>query len=159
MYRESRKNFKFSQEQITLLKIVVETIYKIESNNLLEIILYGSYSKGTNKPHSAIDIMVVLKKSDKRIMNRNTEIFKKLHEVSEYILEQIDLVVYTKDEILDLISKRESFMISAMEESVLIFSNLRPKEELIELIMLSEELSDLPRSEFTVGLPHLDCDY
>lgn len=154
MYKPSQKNIELSQKVIKRLKEAIDFIKKLYSDNLREIVLFGSYAKGTNKPFSSLDLLIILYQCKDRFINRKTNLEKALnsHDIKNFPL--IDALIYTEDEILDLIDQKESFIVSALSEGIVIWSN---KKEQIDL----ESQSDLMyhKSRYYKYLPKLDDIY
>lgn len=124
MSSTSKKNIKINEKIIKRLKEVTLLINKIYGkNNLLEICLFGSYAKGTQKKFSSLDILVILKDSQDRFIDRKIKLEQYLNTDNLEYFPLVDALVYTENELLDLINKKESFIISAIKESILLWSN------------------------------------
>ena len=70
-------------------KSTVEKSYGIE-----DIILFGSFARGTNKGDSDIDLLVVVKKPVKKLVKK---LLLEWH-VSQHIDYPVDFISYTKEE-------------------------------------------------------------
>jgi predicted nucleotidyltransferase len=120
MYKSSENHLKLNQRDIERLVEATDIIKAWAGNNLCEIILFGSYARGEQKKYSSIDILVILTQSQERFLQRKTALEKILN--SSGAIPLIDTLVYTKDEIKDLIKKKESFIVSVLEEGCVMFN-------------------------------------
>ncbi|AAK41698.1 nucleotidyltransferase domain-containing protein [Saccharolobus solfataricus] len=66
-------------------KEIVEAFLKVYGDNLVSIVLFGSYARGDQRKDSDIDLLIVLDKIEDRY-----EVFKKFFEVEKIL----DLTVY-----------------------------------------------------------------
>jgi len=90
---------------IERLKKIARQI-KEEHPEIVDIILFGSFSKNVYVPFSDIDIAIIVEKSDKNFIQRQDEFI-------DYFLEmQIDvnLVIYTKEEIANMVVAGNNFV-------------------------------------------------
>lgn len=83
-------------EKITSKTIAINFLNKIKSNNVLSIILYGSSVKGTSKPGSDIDILIILDKHDKileeKILNIAAETSSEVNRtISAFIMNKTEI--------------------------------------------------------------------
>ncbi|CAI1491938.1 Putative nucleotidyltransferase [Thermococcus nautili] len=80
------------EELLEILREVKEKLIKILGDDLVEVILFGSYARGEAKEDSDVDVLVVVKRK------LTLEEHDKLSEVTEeYILEKglvLSLIVY-----------------------------------------------------------------
>jgi len=114
--------FEWEKEIYNELSIIVKEhlILEYSKNNLLSIIIFGSRARGTEKLESDLDIMVLLKKGDKKTRTKFIEgvlvsIFELsgdefLHMTKEYnpLISNIILqgeAIYGKKEFKDIIKK------------------------------------------------------
>jgi predicted nucleotidyltransferase len=147
MYKTSLSGSKFDKRVIKRLEQSVHAIHALYDGNLIEIDVFGSYSKGSSKKYSSIDLLVIIGESEDRFVKRNATLQRLLNEGDQIPL--IDPLVYTQDEMVDLLKKRESFLISAIKESMVIWNGFNE-------ILLSElkDSNALP-SRFMPTAPHL----
>lgn len=153
MYKESKKNFKLSSKNVECIKTAVDELKSYYDSNLIEVNLYGSYAKGKNRRYSSIDLLIIIEKSNERLIKRISSVSRMLNLKKDYIF-QIEPLIYTRDEILELIEKRESFIISAVSESILLYSN----EKNIDLNYLFDNIENIniEPSRFKNILPELE---
>lgn len=124
MHTKSHKNLKISSKQFESLKELINNFYFFYKENLLEVNLFGSFARGTNKKYSSIDLLIIVREHEKRLLRRVAEINRLIFEQEEkgHFLD-IDPLVYTEEEVYDLVGKKESFILSALEESIVIYTN------------------------------------
>ncbi len=118
MYKSSENHIKLNQRDIERLVEAVDIIKAWAKDNLCEIVLFGSYARGEQKKYSSIDILVIMTESQEDFIQRKTALEKILN--SSGAIPLIDTLVYTEDEIKDLIKKKESFIVSVLEEGCVI---------------------------------------
>jgi predicted nucleotidyltransferase len=119
MHKTSGNNPKFDKRVLERLEQSVRSIKAVYKEDLLEICVFGSYSKGKEHRYSSIDILVIIEETKQRFLHRNAELEKILNEDDR--VPQIDPLVYTDEEIIEMIHKRESFVISMVSESIVIW--------------------------------------
>ena len=61
-----------------------------------EIVIFGSFAKGTYAPGSDVDVFILLRRSDKRVRDRIPDFLPGAFPVG------VDIFPYTKDEVLAL---------------------------------------------------------
>ncbi len=120
MHKSSKNHLKLNQRDAERLVEAVDVIKAWAGDNLREIVLFGSYARGEQKKYSSIDILVILTQSRERFIQRKTALEKILNSAGSIPL--IDTLVYTEDEIKDLIKKKESFIVSVLAEGCVIFN-------------------------------------
>ena len=102
--------------KITSSKIAKNFANRIKSKNILSVILYGSSVKGTIKPESDIDVLVVLKEKDKilerKILNAAAEMSSKANKTISAVI--MDVKQMRKE-------KNSAFIKSIMENMVLLY--------------------------------------
>lgn len=152
MRSTSKKNININEKIIKRLKEVILLITKIYGNNLIEICLFGSYAKGTQKKFSSLDILIILKENEDRFIDRKRKLEKSLNTENLEYFPLVDALIYTENELIDLINKKESFIISVIKESILLWS----KEE--KMYKFIDENSKLiyNHSRYLAILPNLD---
>ena len=79
---------------IKKLRTAAEELKKVD-NNVLEVFLFGSLAKGEAVPGSDADIVIVLKKSEKRIIDRITDFVDSFSDINI----GVDIFPYTIEEI------------------------------------------------------------
>jgi predicted nucleotidyltransferase len=120
MHKSITNNNKFNARAATRLEKTVATIHALYGNNLLEISVFGSHAKGTPKAYSSIDLLVIIEESFDRFVTRNATVQRLLNEDDE--IPQVDPLVYTEAELIDLLNKKESFVISVLKETIVIWN-------------------------------------
>lgn len=121
MYPTSENNIKFDERIVKRINQAIHTIKAWAGSNLLEISIFGSYSKQKQNKYSSIDMLVILCKSDERFVKRKAELERLLNE--DDLIPLIDPLVYTEDEIMDLINKNESFIDSVIKEAIVVWND------------------------------------
>ena len=81
---------------IKKLRTAAEELKKVD-NNVLEVFLFGSLAKGEAVPGSDADIVIVLKKSEKRIIDRITDFVDSFSDINI----GVDIFPYTIEEIAE----------------------------------------------------------
>jgi len=77
-----RLNFNKQKELNTTLSKIIEELQTIYGNNLLQVILYGSYARGTHTNESDVDVALMLQETPSRLVTK-----KMIDCVSNYELE------------------------------------------------------------------------
>jgi predicted nucleotidyltransferase len=147
MHTSGTNNFKFDQRSIRRLEDSIKAAKEMFKEDLLEISVFGSYAKGRHKKFSSIDLLVIVAESGERFIRRNAQLNRAINEDTKIPL--AEPLVYTEEELLDLVKKKESFIISALKESVVIWNNLSK----VNLGRITNENSMPSRYKATV--PHL----
>lgn len=119
MHKESTNNIKFDQRIINRIEQSLISIKALYDGRLIEVSLFGSFAKGQQKKYSSIDLLVIIDQSEIRFVKRNAELQNILNENDEVPL--IDPLVYSDEEIMELIHKKESFINSVLKESIVIW--------------------------------------
>lgn len=148
MYQQSHSNLQFDQRTIARLNQSIASIRALYNDHLLEVSLFGSYVKGEQTKFSSVDLLIVVDESNERFVKRNAVVQNLLNESDEIPL--IDPLVYTEEEILDLLRKKESFMISVLKESIVVWNNFNP----IDLSNLTPSI--IMRSRYASSAPQLE---
>jgi predicted nucleotidyltransferase len=79
-------------------------------------VLFGSYAKGTAKPGSDIDLLVVLDmEGDPR------PYLARAKQLVERNFPRVDLILATRDEIEEQPPQRAAFLLSALETGITVF--------------------------------------
>ena len=151
MHKTGKNNFKLDQRAIERLDLALITIRAWAKESLVEVVLFGSYAKGREHEYSSIDLLIVIKSSAQRFIERKIELERLLNEDNE--MPMIDTLVYTEEEILELINKMESFVISVIDEGILLWNGFND----IDLKSLSNE--SLIPSRYKGTLPKLEKIY
>jgi len=121
MYKRSTNNIKFDNRIITRLEQALHSIRALYDGSLIEVCLFGSYAKGHAKHYSSIDLLIILDQSEIRFLKRNVELQRLLNEDDKLPL--VEPLIYTQDEILELLKKKESFIVSVIKESVVLMND------------------------------------
>lgn len=148
MHKPSTNNFKFDKGIVERLDQCITLIKAMYRDRLIEISVFGSYAKSRHKKYSAIDLLVIVKDSDERFIRRNAQLEKLLNE--EDRVPQIEPLVYTCDDIMELIHKKEGFIASALKESIQIW-NTNSK---INIAAIKD--SNIVHSQFSPVAPDLE---
>ena len=90
---------------IKKLRTAAEELKK-RDNNVLEVFLFGSLAKGEAVPGSDADIVIVLKKSEKRIIDRITDFVDSFSDMNI----GVDIFPYTIEEIEEFKEKGNSLI-------------------------------------------------
>jgi predicted nucleotidyltransferase len=149
MQKTSRNNIKLNQRIVERIKQCMSSIHAMYDGNLVEISIFGSFAKGGPSRFSSIDMLIVLKESTERFITRNASIQRLLNE--DDLMPMIDPLVYTEAELLELIKKKESFIISVLKESVVVWNDFEP----IEIEKLTEE-HNVMHSRYQSAIPDLE---
>jgi len=96
----------------TLREISVEIKNKIRS--VLKIYLFGSFARGNYTPDSDLDILVVLEKCDLPFVERR-DLFVDFFKGVPF---DLNIFVYTKDEINEMIAQKNLFIEEVLKEAV-----------------------------------------
>lgn len=98
-------------EIIRKLKLVSRDLLE-KNKNVLCVYLFGSLAKGTYAPGSDADILIVLKKDDRRIMDRIPEFLRFF--LGSFI--STDIFPYTQDELKEMLSNGNPFITAVWEK-------------------------------------------
>lgn len=148
MHKTSTNNIKLNKKDIERLKEAIIKIKEWAGDNLEEVILFGSYARGEQHKFSSIDILIVLNKSYKRFISRKAELERLLNESGAIPL--IDPLIYTENELIDLINKMESFIVSVLKEGIVLWNG----RDQIEIDSLQE--GSLLKSRYSSSLPEIE---
>ncbi len=97
----------FSETHKKFVESLIERIKEVYGDDLLSIVIFGSYARGGNKTTSDIDILIVLERAAKSRRERLKEFVEKvekpLSDLFEKLLEEdiyldVTPVILTKDE-------------------------------------------------------------
>lgn len=94
---------------------VVEQI--VEKFKPQKIILFGSYGRGNPRPESDVDLLVVMKTSDKKI-NQSLEIRRHLD-----VMFGLDLVVYTSKRVKERVDMGDWFLRDVLKEGKVLYES------------------------------------
>lgn len=121
MFKSSSNNLRLNHSIIKRLEESLISIQTLYSDCLIEVSVFGSYSKGTAHKYSSVDILVIVECSDERFVKRNANLQRILNESDE--MPMVDPLVYTEEEIMELIKKKESFIDSMLSETIVVWNN------------------------------------
>lgn len=147
MHKTSTSHPRFDTRVLERLEQSIASIKALYHKKLIEVCVFGSHAKGTSKRFSSLDLLVVVQESDQRFLRRNAQLHKILDEDNP--IPQIDPLVYTHDELIEMIHKKESFILSMLRESILVWS----KDAKVSLSHISNE--HYHRSRYSVAIPEL----
>ena len=116
MHNESNTSLKNNSILIDRLSNIIPNI--VDAFDPSEILIYGSYARGDNTEYSDIDIIIVAETS-LRFQDRSIRAMNIIDQKDGDIA--INPLVYTSDEFKEMLETKESFLVSAMSESVLIW--------------------------------------
>lgn len=151
MHTTSKNNIKLDNRAIERLETALISIKAWGKDTILEVAMYGSYAKGRQHEYSSIDLLIIVKDSSQRFIERKIELERLLNETNEMPL--IDTLVYTEEEIMELINKMESFVISVIDECVVLWNGFNE----IDIKNLTGE--NIIPSRYKGSLPKLDKIY
>jgi predicted nucleotidyltransferase len=149
MHKTSRNNLKLNQRITKRLEQSIASVIALYDGQLIEVSMFGSFANGVARKFSSIDMLVILRSSDDRFLKRNADMQRLMNEDEEGPM--IDPLVYTEAELLELIKKKESFIISILKESIVIWNDL----EKINVTELEDEDNQM-RSRYQSAIPDLD---
>ena len=119
MYRRSKGSDKNHGIVVKRLKEVVTAI--VECFGAEEIILFGSYGRGDYSLERSMDLLVIAK-TDVPFVERIVRVLECIPDDGP----AVEALVYTPEEISKKLNERESFVVSAMYEGVLVWSKQQP---------------------------------
>jgi predicted nucleotidyltransferase len=151
MYQTSQNNIKLSPGEISRLELALTAIKAWAGDKLIEVCLFGSFAKGRQHQFSSLDLLVIVSDSTLRFVDRKVELERLLNQSDE--MPQIDALVYTEDEILELIEKMESFVISVIDEAFVVWNDFN------EFDFENLKHSNVVPSRYKSSLPKLDKIY
>lgn len=107
----------FDSEAQFLINMAKEFVERIDKNQIISVILFGSVIRGEATERSDIDLLIVYDK-DRETVEKNVS------ELSDKFLEK-DIIVspifLSKEEVLDMIKKYNSFVLRIQEEGKVVF--------------------------------------
>jgi len=151
MHKTSKDNIELDQGATRRLEQALQVIKAWGGECLLEVSLFGSYAKGNQHEYSSLDLLIIVCENEQRFIERKIEIERLLNQNDELPL--IDTLVYTEAELLELISKMESFIVSIIEESIVLWNGFNE----IDIHHLTKE--NIVPSRYKGSLPKLDKIY
>jgi predicted nucleotidyltransferase len=116
MHRKGNKGFEYNREIISRLSHIIPEI--VDAFDPDEIILYGSFARGKNIKDTDIDLIIVAD-TPLRFQDRAIRTLEVVSDNDNDI--PINPIVYTPKEFADMLQKKESFLILALKESILIW--------------------------------------
>jgi predicted nucleotidyltransferase len=81
-------------------------LLKLGNNQVTDVYLFGSLAKGKAVPGSDADVMIVLRKSDKRIIDRVTDFMDSFKDVGV----GVDIFPYTEEEVDEFVKNKRFFI-------------------------------------------------
>ena len=118
MHRQGDQNIKYNRIVIERLNAIIPKI--VDAFDPDEIIMYGSYARGDNDIYSDIDLIIVAD-TILRFQDRSLRALSVLEEEEDGNQIAINPIVYTHAELRQMLEKKESFLMSALQESVVIW--------------------------------------
>ncbi len=107
--------FGLNQKEECAVKKFVSTIKQELSNQLIETIIFGSKARGDYSPDSDIDILIVLSKRSKELVD---SLYEKLLDIELEYDSKISLTIFSKAEYLLNLDAHTPFMESLLNEGV-----------------------------------------
>ena len=151
MHTTSKNNIKLDNRAIERLNTALMSIKAWGKDRVVEVALFGSYAKGRQHEYSSVDLLIIVKNSDQRFIERKIELERLLNQEDQ--MPMIDTLIYTEEEILELINKMESFVISVIDECVVLWNGFND----IDITNLTPD-NTIP-SRYKGSLPKLDKIY
>lgn len=148
MHKTGHNYIELSERIIERINQAILSIKAAYGERLLEVCLIGSYAKGEQNKYSSIDLLVIIEDSDVRFIKRKADLERLLNEDDELPL--IDPLVYTEAEVMDLVKKMESFMVSVLNESVVIWNGFN------EIDMQNLKHATIIPSRYKAATPNLE---
>jgi|GEM_PF-380874 len=114
MHKEIDANIKNNSALLQRLNQIIPEI--VDAFDPEEIILYGSYARGENTAYSEIDIIIIAE----TILRFQDRSLRALEIISDDEI-PVNPFVYTPEEFQQMLEKKESYLLSALDESILIW--------------------------------------
>lgn len=118
MHTKGNQNTKYNPILLQRLNEIVPTI--VDAFEPEEIIMYGSYARGDNDIYSDIDLIIVAH-IPLRFQERSLKVLEVIEEDEDKLDLPVNPIVYTPDEFSEMLKNKESFLVLALEESVLLW--------------------------------------
>ncbi len=81
-------------------------LLKLENHEVTDVYLFGSLAQGKAVPGSDADVMIVLRKSDKMIIDRVTDFMDSFKDVGI----GVDIFPYTEEEVNEFVKNKKLFI-------------------------------------------------
>lgn len=81
-------------------------LLKLENHDVTDVYLFGSLAQGKAVPGSDADVMIVLRKSDKMIIDRVTDFMDSFTDVGI----GVDIFPYTEEEVDEFVKNKKLFI-------------------------------------------------
>ena len=91
----------------------------LEASDAQRAIIFGSYARGDADEYSDVDLIIVAD-TDKRFMRRHED-YLGIWDVMDLWMKDIDMLIYTPQELSDMTSSRNPFIERALSEGVVIY--------------------------------------
>lgn len=91
----------------------------LEASDAQRAIVFGSYARGEADEYSDLDLIIVAK-TDKRFLQRHKD-YCHIWDVMNLWLKDVDILIYTPDEISGMIERGNHFISRAVAEGVVIY--------------------------------------
>lgn len=148
MHKPGTDSTKFSKRVIERLEQCLVSLKALYEERLLEVCVFGSHAKGHPRKYSSIDLLIVVSKTNERFLKRTADVERIINEDGE--LPQFEALTYTQDEITDLIHKKESYILSMLKESVVVWNGFNE----INISKITDR-NQIP-SRYSAALPRLE---
>ena len=120
MHTEITKDSHYNRILLERLNDIVPKI--VDAFNPEEIIMYGSYARGDNDIYSDIDLIIIVENINMRFQDRSIKVINIISEEGNDDHDiPINPIVYTVEEFTAMLNNKESFLVSALKESVLLW--------------------------------------
>ena len=109
-----------ARTEIPTLDIIREALTPaLEASDAQKAIVFGSYARGDADEYSDLDIIIVAD-TDKRFLQRHKDYYR-IWDVMDLWRKDVDILIYTPDEIARMIERDNPFISRAVEEGVTIY--------------------------------------
>ena len=88
----------------------------LKKGSVAKAIVFGSYARGEADQHSDLDLIIVAE-SERTFFHRH----KDFPDIYEYWRKGLDMLIYTPDELSDMLDEHRAFIEQALEEGVVIY--------------------------------------
>ena len=95
----------------------------LEASDAQRAIVFGSYARGDADEYSDLDLMIVAE-TDKRFLQRHED-YIRIWDVMDLWRKDIDMLIYTPDDISGMIERDNPFISRAVADGVVIYERER----------------------------------
>jgi len=109
-----------ARTEIPALDVIREALTPaLEASDAQRAIVFGSYARGDADEYSDLDLIIIAE-TDKRFLQRHKDYYN-IWDVMDIWRKDIDLLIYTPDEIAGMIERDNPFISRAVDEGVVIY--------------------------------------